>query len=324
MTPLISIIIPVFNTENYLSKCLDSVLSQSYIHLEVIIVDDGSFDNSGKICDEYAIKDKRIKVIHKENGGVSSSRNVGIEKANGEWLMFVDSDDELSHSCIETLSKGFDTKYDMIIGGYELTDEAGNTTYTINRNDVFVWDVNQCLRDVYRSAFFSYNGYCFNRLFRHRIIKANNLCFNETIYSREDGLFLVQYLLKCSNLAYCTLESIYKYRQNNNNATSSFKLKYNSKIISGMVSHLICIKCIQQDTKDKTLLKYAKKGLITSYKFNVSQLKKFKIKDYSRYIEITKMLLRGVTPFEFVFYGMEDFLPVLLHPVTSMYRQIVK
>ena len=90
---LISIIIPVYNVEKYLKECVDSVRKQTYKNLEIILIDDGSKDNSGKLCDELAKEDNRIKVIHKENGGLSDARNVGIENATGEYIQFIDSDD---------------------------------------------------------------------------------------------------------------------------------------------------------------------------------------------------------------------------------------
>ena len=90
---LLSVIVPVYNVETYLPRCVDSILQQSYENMEVILVDDGSQDGSGKICDEYAARDSRVKVIHKENGGLSSARNAGLDTAAGEYLTFVDSDD---------------------------------------------------------------------------------------------------------------------------------------------------------------------------------------------------------------------------------------
>ena len=100
---LISIIVPIYNVEKYLKKCIDSIINQTYKNLEIILVDDGSPDNCGKICDEYAKKDNRIKVIHKENGGVSSARNVGVENATGEYIGFVDSDDYIEKDMYEVL-----------------------------------------------------------------------------------------------------------------------------------------------------------------------------------------------------------------------------
>lgn len=100
---IISIIIPIYNVEKYIHRCVDSVINQTYTNLEIILVDDGSPDNCGKICDEYAMKDNRIKVIHKENGGLSDARNHGIESATGEWLFFLDSDDWIHPQTIENL-----------------------------------------------------------------------------------------------------------------------------------------------------------------------------------------------------------------------------
>ena len=103
--PLISLIVPCYNVEQYLPKCIDSILCQTYENLEIWLVDDGSPDNCGWICDEYANKDDRIKVIHKENGGLSEARNVAIDKAAGEWITFVDSDDYIADDYVETLYK---------------------------------------------------------------------------------------------------------------------------------------------------------------------------------------------------------------------------
>ena len=94
-SPKISVILPVYNVEKYLRKCLDSVINQTYKNLEIILVNDGSTDNSGKICEEYALNDKRIKVIHKENGGISSARNAAIDIAKGQYITFIDSDDDV-------------------------------------------------------------------------------------------------------------------------------------------------------------------------------------------------------------------------------------
>lgn len=102
-TPLISVIVPCYNVEQYLPKCVDTILSQTYSNLEIWLIDDGSPDNSGKICDECAQKDNRIKVIHKKNGGLSDARNVAIDMATGEYITFVDSDDYVSADYIETL-----------------------------------------------------------------------------------------------------------------------------------------------------------------------------------------------------------------------------
>ena len=105
MENLISVIIPVYNAEKFLNKCLDSVIGQTYKNLEIILVDDGSQDDSGKICDEYAQKDNRIKVIHKENGGDSSARNTGLKMATGKYITTIDSDDWIELNAYEDMLK---------------------------------------------------------------------------------------------------------------------------------------------------------------------------------------------------------------------------
>ena len=108
VTDLITIVVPVYNVEKYLRKCIDSILNQTYKNLEIILVDDGSPDNCGQICDEYAKKDNRIKVIHKENGGVSQARNVGIDNSNGEFIAFVDPDDYIEKEMLYKLKNNIE------------------------------------------------------------------------------------------------------------------------------------------------------------------------------------------------------------------------
>ena len=107
-SPIISVIVPVYNVEQYLPHCIDSILTQTFTDFEVLLIDDGSTDNSGRICDEYAKKDNRIRVFHKENGGVSSARNVGLDNAEGEFLGFVDGDDILSPVYLMILLKALE------------------------------------------------------------------------------------------------------------------------------------------------------------------------------------------------------------------------
>ena len=101
--PKISVIVPVYKAEKYICRCVDSILAQTFTDFELLLIDDGSPDNSGAICDEYAASDSRVKVFHKENGGVSSARNVGLDNACGEWITFVDADDWIAETFIAGL-----------------------------------------------------------------------------------------------------------------------------------------------------------------------------------------------------------------------------
>lgn len=122
--PLISIIIPVFNVEKYLDRCIISIINQTYSKIEIVLVDDGSTDASGKICDKYSMLDRRISVVHKENGGLSDARNAGLERIHGQWVCFVDSDDWVTDNYIELLfSLVESTHSEIAIGTYDLVKE---------------------------------------------------------------------------------------------------------------------------------------------------------------------------------------------------------
>ncbi len=126
---LISIIVPIYNVEKYLRKCIDSIVNQTYKNLEIILVDDGSPDNCGAICDEYAKKDERIKVIHKENGGLSDARNAGIDAATGKYIGFIDSDDYIAPDMYEKLYFAmFKAKADIAISNFLYVDEEGKAS----------------------------------------------------------------------------------------------------------------------------------------------------------------------------------------------------
>ena len=129
---LISVIIPVYNTEKYLRKCIDSFINQTYTNLEIILVDDGSTDLSGKICDEYKKKDSRIIVIHKENGGASDARNVGIEQSTGECITFFDSDDFVDEDYIQYLyNLKSENNSEISVCAYNVSDEDGNILFAM-------------------------------------------------------------------------------------------------------------------------------------------------------------------------------------------------
>ena len=117
-SPKISIIIPVYNAAKFLHKCINSILAQTFQDFEILLINDGSTDESGAICDRYTLTDNRIRVFHKENGGVSSARNIGLRNACGEWIYFVDSDDTIYNDCLETLISQTSDDVDCVTGGY--------------------------------------------------------------------------------------------------------------------------------------------------------------------------------------------------------------
>lgn len=188
--PKISVIIPVYNSEKYIRECLDSVLSQTYSDFEVLIINDGSTDISGEICEEYAKKDLRISVFHKENGGVSSARNLGLEKAQGEWISFLDSDDWISNDYFKCFKEDIPNKIDWIFlnihknrGFPEMAVQTIFPKEIINR-DKFLQNY------TVHPHFF---GPC-AKFFRRQIIQNRQLKFDENLAYGEDSIFNCEFL----------------------------------------------------------------------------------------------------------------------------------
>lgn len=204
---MISIVIPVYNVEFFLKKCIDSIISQIYLDWELILVDDGSKDKSAEICDEYAKKDIRIKVLHKKNEGVSKARNTGIELAKGEYICFIDSDDWIEPSylsdfkinelqCDFYISGALYDTYEKVYSYKKYNEKRCRNKYEI-RNEFFGQDLLS-------------NGYPWGKLYRTQIIRENNLRFNENLTINEDHIFVFQYFLHINSL-YITNTAGYHY-----------------------------------------------------------------------------------------------------------------
>ena len=143
MMDLISIIVPVYNTEKYLDRCIQSILSQTYTDFELLLIDDGSTDSSGVICDKYAEQDSRVRVFHKENGGVSSARNIGLDNANGVWITFCDSDDWVYPYWLENYGITNNSIYDLICQGIECSNKLSHS----NKSNKYSFDFTGTIKD---------------------------------------------------------------------------------------------------------------------------------------------------------------------------------
>lgn len=198
--PVISVIVPVYNVEKVLYHCIESILNQTFDDFELILVDDGSTDNSGKICDEYSEKDNRIRVIHKPNGGVSSARNAGIEAAKGEYICFVDSDDYLESNylkeLIETKKKYPD--FDNVWCGFQTVEDylkSNINTVASEYNKDYSFSDLSSIMDLCEKWLIQMP---WNKLFETKIIKENNLLFPPELSLGEDYIFNLRYL-DCTN-----------------------------------------------------------------------------------------------------------------------------
>ncbi len=241
-SPIITVIIPVYNVEKYLRKCLDSVINQTYTNLEIICVDDGSSDNSGAILDEYAQKDSRIIVIHQGNAGVSAARNKGLDMATGEYIAFVDSDDWLESECYEAAINAFqnDTTIDLVqwFANVINTRKASEKEYQNIKN----WHKPKFAGKTTLTPFIIskmlYSPCC--NLFKADIIKSLNLRFLNYEVA-EDVLFISMYNSKVNNV-YFINEALYNYILTE---TSAMK-KYTDNPLALLEKHINCtIECFK-------------------------------------------------------------------------------
>lgn len=219
----ISIIVPVYNVEKYLKDCLSSILNQTFSNFELILVDDGSQDDSGKICDEFALKDNRIKVIHKENGGQSSARNIGLDIAKGEYIIFVDSDDVIATNMFEILFNIIcETNTDIVTCKYIrffLTTEI-SINENVNSNRVDILNTDTIMKELVNNEKVNFSPCA--KIYKKELF--NSLRFQEGIIF-EDMQLLYQ-LWATIEKAAITDSILYFYR---NNPTSTLNSKYNSK-----------------------------------------------------------------------------------------------
>lgn len=241
---IISIVIPMYNSEKYIKKCIESIIKQTYKKLQIIIIDDGSTDESGTICKEFCKKDNRIEYFYKKNQGVSSARNLAIDKIIGRYVIFIDSDDWIEKNMIELLHENI-KKYnaDISICGYDKIYQNGkvdisecnykNKIYTKNKIYMYENLLNK----------HGYKGYLWNKLIKTDLIKKADkiIYFNEKVHLQEDLLFLCEVLKNTKSIICDTNNKLYHYIQRSNSAISSkYSIKYVSKLI--VLEYLINLK----------------------------------------------------------------------------------
>ena len=227
----VTIIIPVYNSEAYLASCLGSILSQSFSDFEVLLIDDGSKDRSGEICDGYAARDSRIRVYHKENGGVSSARNFALEKATGEWVCFVDSDDQLCSGGLQGLVDGISCGVDLVMAGFIETDSPmEDADYVPEERKMVTRE--DAMKSMFNNTDQRFEGYTWAKLFRRDLIVKERLAFNPAIYIKEDTLFIVSYLCLSDKMVSVSNTPVYNYIHRPSSAMESLKECYNPKYLT--------------------------------------------------------------------------------------------
>jgi len=228
---LVSIIVPVYNSEKYLNKCIKSILIQTYKNIELILINDGSIDNSGYLCDAYTNIDHRVKVMHVENSGVSSARNKGIEAATGKFIQFVDSDDYIDQNMIQILVNEINKNVDIVICGYKRLYKDNNGTIAVNNSSLYnevAITKKRFLHGIGNLFVNLYINYLWNKLYVTGIIRKFDIKFDDSINWGEDLMFNLEYMDYCSNITIID-KHLYNYINYNDDSLTS---KFNSELFN--------------------------------------------------------------------------------------------
>jgi glycosyltransferase involved in cell wall biosynthesis len=258
--PIISIIVPVYKVEKYLRRCIDSILSQTFVNFECILIDDESPDDSGKICDEYAEKDSRIIVIHQKNAGVSAARNAGLDIAKGEWLGFVDSDDWCDPDMFQVLyDNAIKYNSDISICGYRIIDTSNKIKTTIKcSRKIQILNKEEAISGIFLLRCFG--GYSWNKLVKSDIFIQSKLRYDPKITYMQDVLLFYELFKYIKKAVYLPMP-YYNYFYNSESTTNLYGLTAKAKTAFMMLDGLI------SSEKNK---KIKKKILISKMKYSTS------------------------------------------------------
>lgn len=233
---MVSVIIPVYNVEKFLNRCVDSILSQTYKNIEIILVDDGALDSSPQICDEYAHKDTRVNVVHKQNGGLASARNAGLKVAKGDYILFVDSDDWIKGNTVEELlniaikNEVDFVRFIPVSAGYP--DRPDGTPINFGTEDFMeegVYNKGKMIKDIYPRLFVTRQltmgpiVAAWRSLYNRKFLVDNNLYFDEEVKYSEDAIFSAKVVYNSNKFYYIKGGYYYNYFYNTSSITKSFK-----------------------------------------------------------------------------------------------------
>lgn len=266
MATTVSFIIPAYNIETYLPRCIESILVQDYTDYEIILIDDGSDDKTGLICEEYSTSYPFIKAIHQENKGLSAARNKGIDMAIGKWFWFVDGDDYLENEILRHLIKLTESEdYDMIVTRYDISSDEKD-----NKNKMFEHFHNKLtfkdmLIELYAPKNNKYPGYVWNKIFRSSIIKNKHIRFNEKISYNEDRLFIVNYLCASRKDVTFTPLICYHYCLRKDSLMGSSKKNYNRRYATDFDAFVSMYEQIKKAPTKAINIKYARVGIAFAY-----------------------------------------------------------
>lgn len=290
---LISIIVAVFNSDKFLPRCVESILSQSFTDFELLLVEDGSTDNSGEICDAFSRTDSRIRVFHKENGGASSARNVGLDHSEGKWVLFVDSDDYLPCDTLAKYQSLISDDIDLVMTKYRIINsDTGSEREYSKYEGRRSFSQEEFLTNMYDTGK-DYHGYICSKLFRHSIISKHKIRFNENIFFNEDRVFIVQFACSSEKPVLYEASLTYCYVLHSSSAMSSLKRGYNRKFVTDFDALVIMKKMITNQSTSQNLKNLATWAIIDSYEWNHRLMLQFGDYDSKNHWHMVKGLIKS-------------------------------
>ena len=247
MSELVSVIVPIYKTEKYLKKCINSIIAQTYEKLEILLIDDGSPDKCGDICDEYSKADTRIKSIHKKNGGLSDARNVGIDLATGKYIMFCDSDDWIERDIISiAVSEMEKTDIQLLVWGFSADFVDSEENVKSSRTCLTNQFINTMAMNAIDNETVGLLGYAWNKLYIRDLIINSQIYFEKGTSLIEDVLFNAQVIKKCNALSIIGIVGTHYIQRDRISLGKSYYPNYSEMVYraikekEGMLIHLNC------------------------------------------------------------------------------------
>lgn len=319
---MISVIVPVYKVEKYLRKCVESIRNQTYKDLEIVLVDDGSPDHCGKICDELAQEDKRIHVIHQENGGLAAARNRGLDfvfhegtAGRGDFVGFVDSDDTIGADMYRTMLDAMDDNCDLVICGHQVVKEneavqEKNPCPSVSLDEDELWE----------EVFARLNNAVWNKLYRCELI--GDLRFPTGVIHGEDLIFNLNYLRQCRSGVINRTE-FYNYLKRKDSITTG---KFNEKKLMEITSKdaardiVSAYKLSQLPNAEKFCFRARMNVLRAIYKANAEKMYEEQVSEYGKYVRANYRNVRGTLRIkEKTEYFLYTKLPYIYRQMTRMY-----
>lgn len=305
MQPKVSVIIPAYNCEKYISKCIESIINQTYQNIEILIINDGSKDKTKDVINSFVNKDKRIAYIEQENSGPSVARNNGIDKAKGDYLIFIDSDDTVSENYVENLLNNIlIKKSDIVCCGYIDISIYGEFKYSD-----FIDDTNNIKKeDFLYKVCQGTGGVLWSKIFKKEIIDKYNIRMKKDIYMCEDLIFVLQYGSYCKSFTYLDEYLYYYNRLNTNSITSNISKEYlyNYIEVCKHIEILLLNNNFEKDIVDKIISDRVQSVVITIIDSEVKNIKIKRLKEtytniknliFENYIQLHKFRFKANSKF---------------------------